>query len=372
MNNKGLIITASSLLVVIIGLAMYIALWAVDVAYKKTIEKNSVRYYREFLKNYPDSKYTADIQHRYDECDYRRVKNLNKESAFYDYIKEHPHSIYVDSAKIFIDDFAYNRALQTTDPAVCRDYIKDYDKSPRAATIQKRLDEMDRQFYNKNINVSIDKLTRYNINEYYRLFPDGKNKSKVEAKSRDLYDYEAYKSAKNTNTKYAWEQYLKNYPQGKYASNARSKIREYEELEYYKNNSLSNGSQPYAYKFGYNGSCSYYGCSEIKVVASYSSDVIATVKNNSDKVIRHAYIRAGRSYSFELSSGYYKLSFYFGNGWYPKKVLANGLKGGFLENESSIYVSSSYLGENIIRTIQLQETIGGNLSEHPCSISDVF
>ena len=41
MNNKGLIITASSLLVVIIGLSMYIAWWADDAAYKYPVAYDS-------------------------------------------------------------------------------------------------------------------------------------------------------------------------------------------------------------------------------------------------------------------------------------------------------------------------------------------
>lgn len=371
MNNKGLIITASSLLVVIIGLAMYIALWADDVAYKKAVEKNSIRSYREFLKQYPNSEFAADIQLRYDECGYRRARESNRESELLDYIKDHPHSLYADSAKILVEVFAYNRALQTTDPSECRAYVLKYPDTQKAKTIQKRIDEMERQFYNKNIDVSMDKLSRYNINEYYRLFPEGKNKNKVDAKSMDLLDYEAYKSAKNSDTRYAWDQYVKNYPNGKYVSQAKARIREYEEIDNYKDYSLSNGSQPYASIYGYNSSCDYWGCSNIIVNAPYNSDVVALIKNRNGNVVRHAYIRAGRSYSFEVPNGTYQPYFYYGKGWYPKKRMPKGLRGGFLSSETHYYVHASYL-ENQEWTITLQLRTGGNLSTHSCSESDMF
>lgn len=375
MNNKGLIITASSLLVVIVMLAMYIALWADDVAYDKAVAADTSKEYKAFLDRYPDSEFAADIRLRYDKCDYLRVKEVNREDEFNDYIKEHPKSLYVDSVKILVEVFAFNRAQQSTDPAVCRAYIKDYSGTLHAKTIQKRVDDMERQFYNTNINVPVEKLSRENINQYHRLFPDGKLASKVEAKSHELSDYNAYNSAKASATKYSWQHYLDQYPKGKYASIAKAKIREYEEREYYLNNSLSNGSQPYASKYGWNYS-NDYGRAMVRVNASSSSDVVVIVRynNSNGRVAGHAYIRRGCSYTiYLLPERRYQVFFYYGKGWYPKKEMPGGVKGGFLTNESFDKDGlSRYFdwGEGIEYT--LTERVGGNFSTSKSSESEIF
>lgn len=84
------------------------------------------------------------------------------------------------------------------------------------------------------------------------------------------------------------------------------------------NNSLSNGSTPYQNCFGGNRSCSDWGCSEIKVSSPNNSDVLVTIKDG-DQVVRHAYIKAGYTYTFQLPNGNYQPFFYYGKGWNPEK-----------------------------------------------------
>ena len=80
--------------------------------------------------------------------------------------------------------------------------------------------------------------------------------------------------------------------------------------EAYENNSLSTGSKPYYRCFGSNNSCSSWSCSEVKVNAG-SRDVVTLIKNRSDRVVRHAYIRAYGSYTFEIPDNFDRLSFNF-------------------------------------------------------------
>ena len=101
----------------------------------------------------------------------------------------------------------------------------------------------------------------------------------------------------------------------------------------YINNSLSTGAAPYSYCYGRNSSCSGRGCSEIKVRTPYNSDVLVTIKKG-EKVVRHAYIKGGSSYTFELPNGTYQPFFYYGKGWNPEKIMkqttCGTLKGGFI------------------------------------------
>jgi endonuclease YncB( thermonuclease family) len=104
----------------------------------------------------------------------------------------------------------------------------------------------------------------------------------------------------------------------------------------YVENSLSTGSTPYLAVYGGNPSCKNYGCSEIKVITPSNSDVIVTIKRNG-KVVRHAYIRANSSFSFQMVNGTYQPFFYYGKGWNPDKIMKETekgvVKGGFVTNE---------------------------------------
>ena len=101
----------------------------------------------------------------------------------------------------------------------------------------------------------------------------------------------------------------------------------------YLNNSLTTGSTPYSEYYGGNSSCTDYGCSGV-VVRTSNSDVIVTIKRN-NKVVRHAYIQSGDSYSFSFPNGDYQVFFYYGKGWNPEKLMKNGtMLGGFIEDES--------------------------------------
>lgn len=101
-------------------------------------------------------------------------------------------------------------------------------------------------------------------------------------------------------------------------------------------NSLATGSTPYAYCYGKANSCNSSGCSELKVKTPSNSDVLVTIKRNNE-VYRHAYIRAGGSFTFQLPNGTYQPFFYYGKGWNPEKIMketsCGTLKGGFVAEE---------------------------------------
>lgn len=113
------------------------------------------------------------------------------------------------------------------------------------------------------------------------------------------------------------------------------------------NNSLETGATPYSKYYGKNSTCGGYGCSQIKVRTS-NSDVLVTIKK-SDKVVRHAYIQAGDSYTFSFPNGEYQAFFYYGKGWNPEKEMKGGeMKGGFVANENFQKDSPQSLYDNIL------------------------
>jgi hypothetical protein len=140
------------------------------------------------------------------------------------------------------------------------------------------------------------------------------------------------------------------------------------------NNSLSNGSTPYQNCFGGNQTCSDWGCSEIKVSSPNNSDVLVTIKDG-DQVVRHAYIKAGYTYTFQLPNGNYQPFFYYGKGWNPEKEMTSSscinLVGGFVAEESFGKDDPQEM-KNSVLTYSLILQQSGNFSTKPSSENEAF
>lgn len=142
----------------------------------------------------------------------------------------------------------------------------------------------------------------------------------------------------------------------------------------YINNSLSQGATPYSSCFGGNNSCTDNGCSEIKVNGPKDSDVIVTIKSG-NQVVRHAYIKKGYTYTFQLPNGTYQPFFYYGKGWNPEKEMpsqsCDGLKGGFIA-DTQVGKDDPQILNNDILTYSLILQKSGNFSTRPSSESEAF
>ena len=138
----------------------------------------------------------------------------------------------------------------------------------------------------------------------------------------------------------------------------------------YINNSLRTGATPYSRYYGGNSTCNDYSCSKIKVKTS-NSDVIVTIKKN-DKVVRHAYINSGSSYTFSFPNGTYQPFFYYGKGWNPDKEMKSGeMRGGFITDESFGKDDPQYISNQIL-TYELILQQNGNFSTRPSNQEEAF
>ena len=142
----------------------------------------------------------------------------------------------------------------------------------------------------------------------------------------------------------------------------------------YINNRLQSGSTPYAHLYGYNSKCNHWGCSQVKVTTPSSSDVLVLIKRNS-KVVKHAYIRASKTYTFEMPNGTYQPFFYYGKGWNPNKIMKETsegvLKGGFISNELFSKDNPQELNNNILEYVLILQQ-SGNFSTKPSSREEAF
>lgn len=141
--------------------------------------------------------------------------------------------------------------------------------------------------------------------------------------------------------------------------------------ELYRNNSLANGSMPYAYCYGRNN----FGNSSVRVNAG-NGDVLVMIKNTSDRVIRHAYIKANRGFTLHVPNGTYSVHFYHGTGWNPKKKMKDAycgpIIGGFIYFESLSKDPERLYLHNQSMSYTLRTVSGGNFSTVPSSVTEAF
>jgi hypothetical protein len=141
--------------------------------------------------------------------------------------------------------------------------------------------------------------------------------------------------------------------------------------EHYQDHSLRTGSMPYSYCYGANNS----GSSSIRVNTG-GQDVLVLIKNRFDEVVRHVYIQKYDSFTLRMPNGQYKVHFYHGKGWNPKKFMKESscgrIKGGFIYYESLQKDPEWVFLFNQDMYYTLQRTAGGNFSTAGSSVSEAF
>jgi hypothetical protein len=145
--------------------------------------------------------------------------------------------------------------------------------------------------------------------------------------------------------------------------------------EQWKYNSLSTGAMPYSYCFGAHNNCNSFSCSKITVRTGGGADVLVTIKDINGDVVRHSYIKGGRSFSFNVPDGEYQVFFYSGSGWNPNKFVktttCGTLRGGFVAGEE--VTKDDYItlySQQVTYELILQQN--GNLSTQPSSKNEAF
>lgn len=92
-------------------------------------------------------------------------------------------------------------------------------------------------------------------------------------------------------------------------------------------------------------------------------------------MVRHAFIKRGSSYTFELPNGTYQPFFYYGRGLNPEKVMKETecviLRGGFITNEDFGKDRPQTLTNNILEyELVLQQSV--NFSTRPSNVNEAL
>lgn len=144
--------------------------------------------------------------------------------------------------------------------------------------------------------------------------------------------------------------------------------------EYWKSNSLNTGDTPYSTCLSSNNDCSEGSCSNISVKTG-GNDVLVMIKDIKGETIRHAYIKAGDEFTFNIADGKYQAFFYSGSGWNPNKAMQStaceNLIGGFVSSES--FTKDEYISlQHQIMNYELILQTNGNLRTEPSSMKEAF
>ena len=173
-------------------------------------------------------------------------------------------------------------------------------------------------------------------------------------------------SEKNDPEKRTYENSYESSSHRSSSSSSRDAYLSVENDPYY-NNSLSTGAVPYTNSESY-----YSNESSITVSTSYNSncDVIVIIKSGGN-IVRNTYIKAGGDFTFNLPNDSYQVFFYAGKGWNPNKVMPNGLRGGFVANESYSKDSPTSLHYEGL-TYELTPRTNGNFSTQHSTANEIF
>ena len=142
--------------------------------------------------------------------------------------------------------------------------------------------------------------------------------------------------------------------------------------ERYSDYSLKTGDMPYGYCYGKQNNGNRF----VRVEAGHR-DVLVTIKNRQQRVVRHVYIQAYDRYTLRLTPGKYQVFFYYGKGWNPmrfmKPTYCGDLLGGFLAQE---YVQKDDewidLDQYDSFSYMLRSTNGGNFQPSGSDKNEAF
>lgn len=372
----------SVIIVAIICCVTVLIIKADDIAYNRLMQAPDISKCEEYLGKYSESEHANEIGQLLNELKKQKEKDTYESICKYatienceSFLSRYPNSEYYKEVEGKLIVLEYDKACQSNDLQALRAFVEKYPQSFRVKEINKKIKAYEDDFYEKNVHLPISKVNRNKVNEYLSLFPNGRYITQAKAKLNELDDEDAYNRAVYSNTMSAFRNYLSNYPHGKHAVAARTKVNEFEEIERCQNYSLPNGSEPYAKYYGSNYSYSY-GRAAVEVSASAYSDVLVIVRynNSNGRVAGHKYIRKGCSSTIYLpSEKRYQVFFYYGRGWYAKKEMPGGVKGGFLNDESySKDGSSEYLGYGQTLTYTLTQVTHGNFSTSGSNKNEFF
>lgn len=166
-------------------------------------EENNTDYAQRFLKEFPDSKYYANVSHILNYLKFREAENENTVAAFNQFLKNYPESAQVDIAKKMRNELAYKLAISEGSLNSYRNFVTKYPEAAQVEEVKKLMETMAFQ-------EASDKHTLEAIERFIADFPNSSKLSKAKALKQQL----LFEWAKRVNTLEAYNKFVSSCPEG--------------------------------------------------------------------------------------------------------------------------------------------------------------
>ncbi len=113
-----------------------------DKLIKYVREENNTDYAKKFLREFPDSKYYANVSHILNYIMFREAENKNTLAAFNQFLKDYPESAQADIAIKMRNELAYKTATSEGSLNSFRNFVEKYPKAVQVETVKKLLEGM--------------------------------------------------------------------------------------------------------------------------------------------------------------------------------------------------------------------------------------
>ena len=183
--------------------------------WENTQTLNSISVYEDFLKKYPDGKYTELAKQGLEQLVFLNAKQQNTEKAYEDYLKKYPDGKNSEFAKQSLEQLEFSNVKQQNTVKAYEDFLLKHGQSTFATEASTKLRSLRFDVLNSHPTIA-------GCEEFLHFYSSG---SDVDTANK-LLDQLSFKESEKLNSEKSYESYLSKFPNGQSTSIAISNLQE--------------------------------------------------------------------------------------------------------------------------------------------------
>jgi len=166
-------------------------------------EENNLEYANRFLKDFPDSRYHANVVHIRNYIEYRSAENANSVEALNTFLKKYPEAAQKNVAAQKRNAIAYKNAVAKNSLSILKAFVAQYPDAEQIEDAKKLMGELAYAEAAKTRSLEI-------IEQFMREYPNSSKMPEAKVLKRQL----LFEWAKSVNTIDAYNKFVALYPEG--------------------------------------------------------------------------------------------------------------------------------------------------------------
>jgi hypothetical protein len=166
-------------------------------------EENNIEYAKQFIKEFPNSKYYGNVVHIRNYIEYRLAEDANSVQALNDFVKKYPDAAQVNLAIEKRNTLAYKQAVAKNSLSALKDFVKKYPKAAEIEEAKKLMGVLAYEEAAKSRDLQI-------LEQYMREYPNSSKMPEAKKLKKQL----LFEWAKSVNTIDAYNKFVSLYPEG--------------------------------------------------------------------------------------------------------------------------------------------------------------